>query len=272
MSNTKEVFDVIEKWYKRLGFLEKYNDEFYSLLNERTVSPDTTVESYSFDEHDPKMNFLAMLYMCEAMEKKVMEKGLGEERLSELIRGLYGWVAGCCSRKGEIWTELYGWIRHFLKCAIFRVGRLQYTMYNSIREIPEFNVKIGDPLVGIHIPGGSKLDIGACKESLREFECFVAEKFPEFEYSAYTCSSWLLNDELSKYLPEDSNILKFAGLFTIVRKYESYDILNFVFDRTVKVDNIKDVVPKNAFAARIKEAVLAGDKFYCALGVIPHNA
>ena len=268
MITENQVSVIIDKWYKRLGFPEKFNEEFYQLLADHTISPEITVESYSFEENDPKTNFLAMLYMCEAMEKKVLDKALGEDRMRELERGLYGWVLGCCNRKGAIWTELYGWIRHFLRCAIFRVGRLQYTMIHSAREIPEFGIAVGDPLVGIHIPGGSKLDIRDCKASMQALEEFLLEKFPEFEFKAYTCNTWLLNDELSKYLPEESNILKFASLFTIVRKYESYDILNFVFDRTVKVDNIKDAVPKNAFAARIKDAVLAGDKFYCALGVI----
>lgn len=271
MITKDEVSEIIVKWYNRLGFPEQYDEELYSLLKEHTISPDTAVESYQYDDHDPKTNFLATMYMCEAMAKKVEDKQLGEERQQELERGLYGWIIGCCKRKGALWTELYGWIRHFLKCAIFRVGRLQYTLINSARDIPEFNIAVGDPLVGIHIPGGSRLDIDACKASFAELEQFLEEKFPEFKFKAYTCNSWLLNDELNKYLPENSNILKFAGMFTIVRKYESYDILNFVFDRTVKVDNIKDAEPKNSFAARIKEAVLNGDKFYCALGVIEHK-
>lgn len=271
MISKKEVSSIIEKWYKRLGFPEKYNEEFYKLLDEYDISPDIAVEGYSFEENDPKYNFFATLYMCEAMEKKVIAKGLGEDRMRELERGLYGWVVGCCNRKGALWTELYGWIRHFLRCAIFRIGRLQYTFYHSSKEIPEFDIAVGDALVGIHIPGGSKLDIEECRASLGMLEEFACEKFPEFEFKAFTCNSWLLNDELCKYLPSESNILKFASLFTIVRKYESFDILNFVFDRTVKVDNLKDVTPKNSFAARIKDAVLAGDKFYCALGVIPRK-
>ena len=95
-----------------------------------------------------------------------------------------------------------------------------------------------------------------------------AEYFQEFAYKAFLCYSWLLDETLSDYLPEESNILRFAALFTRVYETETYDILISVFRLDTTPENLSQAECTSSFAQRIKSAVLSGVKLHTALGFI----
>lgn len=67
----------------------------------------------------------------------------------------------------------------------------------------------GDPVLQIHIPGGSPMDFDACGRSLSEACRFFADAFPERSFKAFACNSWLLDDQLEDMLPPQSNLVRF---------------------------------------------------------------
>ncbi len=67
----------------------------------------------------------------------------------------------------------------------------------------------GDPVLNIHIPAGSPMDVGRCGESFRRAEAFYPAHFPEYRYRAYVCGSWLLDPQFERALKPDSNIARF---------------------------------------------------------------
>jgi hypothetical protein len=89
----------------------------------------------------------------------------------------------------------------------------------------------GDPCLGIHIPDGTQLGPEWVEESLVRAEGFFREYFPVTTRRLATCVSWLLDDQLAEYLPEQSNIVRFQRRFEIVPGgYEGdRDVMQFVF-------------------------------------------
>ncbi|MEO6906607.1 MAG: acyltransferase domain-containing protein [Abditibacteriaceae bacterium] len=65
----------------------------------------------------------------------------------------------------------------------------------------------------IHIPSGSKLDRADCCQSLRDASDFFKKYFPDIQIRAFCTCTWLLDPELRKILPADSNIASFGALF-----------------------------------------------------------
>ena len=94
-----------------------------------------------------------------------------------------------------------------------------------------------------HIPEKGPLTPESVGESFRAASAFYAHYFPDEPYSMATCSSWLLDAQLSQILPADSNIVRFARLFHLVDGADAGDgdgdVRNFVFRRqTVPIDEL----------------------------------
>lgn len=69
------------------------------------------------------------------------------------------------------------------------------------------------PAFSVHIPAGAALDTDACRESLRRAEAELPVYFPEVSATCVYSAAWLFDNQLGRYLPPTSNILRFAGLF-----------------------------------------------------------
>lgn len=149
---------------------------------------------------------------------------------------------------GSTGITVPSWMTLHLRGLIYEIGRLQYNMFNlavSPNTPPQWfdettskgmgpGFRSGDPALGIHIPEGSPLTLEACAESLRDAAAFFAAHFPVRTRRIATCTSWLLDDQLAQYLPPDSNIVQFQGLFSLVPGWleRDQDIFTFVFRDT----------------------------------------
>lgn len=111
------------------------------------------------------------------------------------------------------------WLINHVSFRLFRLGRLQYRLERMPKGIldhlsdEKYNF-YGDYVLGIHIQERSKLDEEKCRRSIREAERFFINYFPEWRTKMFVCNSWLLDPQLEKLLPENSNIIRFQRLFT----------------------------------------------------------
>jgi hypothetical protein len=64
--------------------------------------------------------------------------------------------------------------------------------------------------------GSGPFTAQACDESFAAAATFLRRHYPEHAYRAYTCTSWLLDPQLARYLPRTSNILRFQERFYLV--------------------------------------------------------
>ena len=263
-----EVKVIIEKWYERLSFPKCYDAEFYRALSEYRISDAIDIESYDLECTDGKRNLLSFLFLCEKLEKKYTELGIPESTLLETLSDLVIWCNEYSYIKGGLYLGELSWLVRHMSAKIYRLGRLQFCMADAERDIPEYNIKAGDPVIEIHIPTGERLTKEECEKSIARAKEFFKEYFPAYDYKAFTCHSWLLDEGLSKFLGSESNIIKFGNMFVRVAHDESTALIRYLFPWNTNEANLKYAISESPFSMNVKKAVLRGEKFYEVLGVI----
>jgi hypothetical protein len=121
----------------------------------------------------------------------------------------------------EGWPIMQAWLTLHLRGGLYELGRLQHQR--------------GDNEIGLHIPEAGPLTPEAVAASLEQARAFFPRHFPDEPYGKFACGSWLLDPQLLDYLPADSNIARFQGLFEL-EPYEKPDgldpdveVMRFVF-------------------------------------------
>ena len=263
-----EVKEIIKKWYEILEFPKEFDAEFYTALDEINISDAVTIDNYDLKSQDGKRNLLSFLFMCEAVQKQYEEKGLPYDVLVDSLKDIVVWTKSWTAAKGTLYLKEIGWIAYLMRLEIFKIGRLEYCMVGARDNIEKYGIKKGDGIIEIHIPAGESITPEACRDSIAKAKEFFAKYYPEFKYKCFTCDSWLLDDKLNEYLPENSNIIQFANMFDVLHKSESDAILRFVFRRDTTMVNLKYAVAPTSLAQKIKTALLKGEKFHEAFGVL----
>lgn len=264
----KEVYKIIENYYKKLNFPEEYNYEFYRALKEIKISDSISIDRYNLEEKDGKRNFLSYLYMCDKLKKKYEEKNIPEEIFNDTVKDLVVWANTWTDLKGELYLGEIDWLSNHLKMKLFKLGRLQFCMGKSEYDIPEKNLKKGDNVIEVHIPEGEPLNNEKCKESINMAKKFFEEYFPEFKYNHFICNSWLMDDTLKELLSPESNMIKFMSMFQKFHKKKDDAILRYVFKWNTTRMNLRNAVVTSSFADKVQKHILGGKDFYSAYGVM----
>ncbi len=264
----KSTKEIIEKWYKRLGFRECYDKEFYSALESSSIPVGITLADCDVRRPACAENLLTFLYLCEGVEAKYRELGIPEEILLDTLDDITVWTDTWSGIKGELALGQLDWLSHHVGLKIFKLGRLQFYFGKLKSDIPEIGASAGDAALDIHIPAVGKLDIDECKKSLELALGFFRKYFPDFDFGCFICHSWLLDDTLKEYLPSDSNIIRFGDMFTKTVADDDNAIIRYMFEWDTTEENLSTRVPKSATAAKIKEAVERGVQFHVTFGWI----
>ena len=261
--------EICEKWYKKLNFPQVYDKEFKDALSKYKIPDITTIENYDLKEKDGKRNLLSYLFMCEELSKKYQEKGISEEILLDTLGDLVRWTNTWSEIEGEMYLGELGWLSHPFKMRLFKLGRLQFLFGRAFAPCPQLGLAKSDNIIEVHIPAGEGFTPEECEKSFSLAKDFFAKFYPEYEYSHFTCHSWMLDSELEKLLNENSNILKFKNSFTLVEsaQREGYNALKYIFKRDTTTQNLQDAVCVSGFAERIKKHVMNGGKLNVGFGV-----
>lgn len=123
------------------------------------------------------------------------------------------------------------------------------------------------PVLDIHIPSGSGLSREACLDSLREASTIFTRYYPEFAWQAFVCTSWLLDRELWKCLPPESNIVTFAALFHPLAHPHATG--RQIFERVLEgTENWRTFSPKTRLQRSVLRHLADGGTFRETSGVI----
>jgi hypothetical protein len=123
--------------------------------------------------------------------------------------------------------------------AEYRLGRLEYDRGRG--ECPDGTTGF---LLNLHIPSGASLSPGSCDASLGLARAFFGRHFPDEPVSHFVCHSWLLDPQLTQYLPERSNIVRFLNRFELKpltsgdQDHAAGDMLEYVFGRPSQSDPV----------------------------------
>ena len=258
----KTTASIIQKWYKRIGFPAKYDDAFYAALDKIEISPDATVEDYDKNSEDGLKNLLHYLYFCEETERRFALRGIPEELLLDTLSDLVIWTDIWSDIKGELYLGELGWLAIHLSARLFKLGRLQFAF-------PPPDALDEKGTIQVHIPAVGKLDAQLCLASLDEARAFFAKYFPEYEYDRFTCHSWLLDATLKKYLPPESNIIRFGDLFTRTTSEDADSLLRYIFRWDATRKTLPSLPATSSLATRVKKAILEeGETFHLTFGYI----
>lgn len=271
-SNTHEncidTKPIIEKWYKILGFPPQFDKEFYTALNAIPISDAVTLDNFAKDGGDGKRNLLSYLYMCENTANEARKLGIPEGIIFDTLSDAVTWCMTWLEVKGELYLDELGWLSHHLRGKLFQLGRLQFCMGRSEWDIDKYGIKKGDNVLEIHIPKGESLTTAACEDSISRAKEFFAKYFPNFEYTVFTCHSWLLDDTLKELLPESSGIIRFGNMFDKISEDESMALLRYIFTWDTTVQNVANKSPRSSFAKAVQKETANGRRFHSTLGVI----
>jgi len=140
---------------------------------------------------------------------------------------------------GRIGFDEEAWISRHFRCLLFQLGRLQFERWRLPDDWPHLADGIGPgaEALNIHIPEAGPLRPEECDQSLAAALPFFDRYFPGHGYRAGVCTSWLLDDQLARYLPEESNIIRFQRRFELLPGGVASNgtIIRFVF-RTRETD------------------------------------
>ena len=126
----------------------------------------------------------------------------------------------------------------------------------------------GDDVLSVHIPKNGKMTPEAVDDAFARAETFFARYYPEKNFRAYVCSSWLLDTDLRQLLPAEANIIRFQSRFrTVLAGANGYSLYWHVFGVEHFAPPV-ELVPQNSFQAALREFVLSGNSLYNGYGYI----
>ena len=121
----------------------------------------------------------------------------------------------------------------------------------------------GDPVVSVHIPAGGGLTPALVDETLVQFREFLEKYYPDYDYKAFVCASWLMDPQLDTLLPEDSNIVRFSRRFKrMARKSLGDGVFNFVFSKPDMNFDIRELPETTRLERALKQHYLSGKAVY----------
>ena len=159
-------------------------------------------------------NLAVILKLACDVKSKYDYAGIDEKVYYDTMSDIKIW----CDKTGGKGLENYGWLKNHVNFELFRLGRLQFQLYeckNRTLNYKKLPFSYGEKLIYVHIPEGERLETEKCICSLKAANEFFKKYFPDYSYRYYFCESWLLFEGNREFMSEESNIVKFMSLFNI---------------------------------------------------------
>ncbi|MCL8010668.1 acyltransferase domain-containing protein [Streptomyces sp. AS02] len=258
-------------------FLERSVDELVRTVGEVGCPvdlPDLDWPSGPLQRCFPVYVFVAALPATRAYHR---ERGIPADVSRRTLADLGRNMAVHRRRYGRAGVQAPWWLVHHFRGALYQLGRLQFERARlgarTGAGLAAAGVGVGpdSPCLNLHIPDfHGPLTPAAVDRSLALAREFFAAHFPEARYRVVTCHSWLLDTQLRKYLPEDSNIVRFQERFRIARaepEPSDTEPVQFVFgDPELPVEGLPR---RTAVERAVGDHLRAGGHWYVGHGWLP---
>jgi hypothetical protein len=205
---------------------------------------------------------LAVLPRVRALHR---ERGIPDETSRLTLANLGRSIAIHRQRHGVGGLDLDFWLARHFRGVIYQLGRLQF---ERARLRPRTGEAVaaagwpygpGSPALEVHVPEFfGPLSPLACDEAFARARDFFGRHFPEEAYDLAVCHSWLLDEQLGEYLPEDANIMRFQRRFRLAYQYDPHDedIQRFVFGRVA--DDLDELPRRTTLERAVVDHLKAG--------------
>lgn len=165
-----------------------------------------------------------LLYLCFSryLPSHYMHAGLPAEVCVSSLDDLK-WKALECHKIYGVWGSFVAdWFPRFFMLTRFTLGRLQFEEISFPEDYPAQGVmwpQNAGLVLNTHIPSAGPLEHESCLRSYRLAADFW-EKYFRRTSPVICCFSWLLYPAHEKFLPENSNILKFQRDFEVYKAWQ----------------------------------------------------
>ena len=172
------------------------------------------------------------------------------------------------------------WLRFIYKGEMFDLGSLRFQKFHfSYAEIERTDYDYmplsdemkerfpeGMPIINVHITTDADLRPEKIDESFQMAHEFFTTYFPEHNYTAFTCRTWMIYPPTQDLLPPDSNITSFANRFEIFATNRN---AKQALDRIYETSDMKEIEAMEKTSSLAEVAYKNLDKLGVAAGVIP---
>ncbi|MEU8981441.1 acyltransferase domain-containing protein [Streptomyces sp. NPDC048309] len=211
--------------------------------------------------------FIAALPYVRAYHR---ERGVPEDVSRRTLADLGRHVAVHHRRLGTPGLLFPWWIALHFHGELFQLGRLQFQRarlgQRTGRAVAAAGLDLGpgDPCLSLHITDfRGPLSPSACDRSLALAREFFARHYPDERHDVAVCHSWLLDTQLKRYLPAESNIIRFQDRFELVYQNQTPDDgvpVGFVFgDPELAVEELPR---RNSVERAVGDHLRAGGHWY----------
>ncbi|MFF4654080.1 acyltransferase domain-containing protein [Streptomyces sp. NPDC001381] len=226
------------------------------------------VDLPALDAPDPSARYFPLYVFAAALPRvraHHRERGVPEEVGRRTLADVGRCVALHRRRHGTGGVLAPGWLTLHFHGELYQLGRLQFQRDRIGSRTSDSAVAAGlplgpgDPGLNLHVPDFmGPLSPEAVDRSLALARDFFARHYPDEPYTVATCGSWLLDPQLKRYLPEDSNIVRFQERFRLSRlpaEPEDTVPLRFVFGTTgIPLDRLpRDTPLQRAVVDHLRE-------------------
>ncbi|TCC49073.1 acyltransferase [Kribbella capetownensis] len=184
--------------------------------------------------------FLAVLPHVRAYHQ---QRGIPDDISWATLAALGSAVESHRQRLGTGGMDAPFWIDLHFRGGIYLLGRLGFNRGDLGFLAPAVQAAglpahESDPALGVHAAPTGPLDPVACDASFALATEFFARHFPEETYRLARCGSWILDEQLTEYLPADSNIIRFQRRFHLTPETHDgdADILSRIFQASPDTD------------------------------------
>lgn len=279
----EEAIEVFEKTALKIENIKSLNKRFEAIFNEY-LFPEAHDFGKCFDKVKPlsiiygikeyTLDFVFLLRATEVMHGLYKERGLSDELFWNTIMDLKYKYDECVRCKGVHGTFVASWNTGFYALTRFALGRYQFDMSTyggeDFTSSAGITIKKGDKTLGFHIPSsGIPLTDEVRLDSFKKAYEFFSEYRREDGLMIFECGSWLIYEEYKKFLPENSNTIKFINDFEIIKSEENKKFNDAwrIFDKS-GFKSPKNWDERTSMQRAFKKHVLSGGKTGHGHGII----
>lgn len=268
----KLLEECVEELVRGIGALGEF-EERSGLVDRLTAAP-ATLGGYF-----PLYVFVAALPYVRAHH---VERGIPADVSRHTLADVGRNMAAHRRRHGRGGVLAPRWLTLHFRGELYQLGRLQFQRVRfderAVRELAAAGLDAtpGTPCLSLHIPDfRGPLSPAACDRSLALAREFFARHYPHERYEIAVCHSWLLDPQLKRYLPADSNIVRFQERFRITdedpeepgREPSDTEPVRFVFaDPDLPVETLPR---RTAVERAVGDHLRAGGHWYIGRGWFP---
>lgn len=242
---------LFEERFDRPGFDKRYFDHMQLYVDAQVLNID-------------RLRF----QMIESLENPIIVLENNEKELAVLFNGeninSHGMIKGTPPAEKNnncFYAEVKETDSCFIGYRVTDAGVVSISPESFPKDQWKVVLKQGDKVISVHIPKNGALTKEACEASYQRARQVFKDCYPDFNYKAFHCHTWMFDPQLKEFLSPNSNILMFRKKYTLFPgKTEGTDVFNFVFK--LKFKEYKDMPEDTSLQRAIKHHYLDGKYIY----------